>query len=310
MTNGRVVPSGPPAWKGIIISLGLAVIKGGTGLLAGSRTLIADAIFSATEACQGITQRTGIRVPPNDRRRMEKTKLLGIVISLIVLILLGALQSAAYSIRQLTSDHLAPPSIWAGVVAVLAITWRLTLFSYYVSRSNSSERSAFNQPGFDLFSSFIVMIGVIGAMTGQQFAIEALLYLDPAASILMSCLIVCKVYGIISDLLRRTELQDHELQDVTEFIETVQRVHGVIMVDDLRALERGHYINLEIKISVNPRIPVIEANEIANRAKNLLLNRFSHVTEVDIQFIPYDPGYPYKTNHVEMNRGEITTLLQ
>ncbi|MNI78076.1 hypothetical protein D3C73_1344240 [compost metagenome] len=59
-------------------------------------------------------------------------------------------------------------------------------------------------------------------------------------------------------------------------------------------------MTVDAKISVNPRLTVQEANIIANRAKVLLMSRFSHVSDVSILILPYDPGYPYKSNHIEV----------
>ncbi|MNP44706.1 hypothetical protein D3C76_1385800 [compost metagenome] len=53
----------------------------------------------------------------------------------------------------------------------------------------------------------------------------------------------------------------------------------------------------------------MEANDIANRAKTLLLHRFSHVTDVRIQVAPYEAGYPYKTNN-ELSDNDTQNLLQ
>ncbi|MNT92350.1 hypothetical protein D3C72_2336150 [compost metagenome] len=68
-------------------------------------------------------------------------------------------------------------------------------------------------------------------------------------------------------------------------------------------------MTVDAKISVNPRLTVQEANIIANRAKVLLMSRFSHVSDVSILILPYDPGYPYKSNHDDASDNS-TTLIQ
>ena len=88
----------------------------------------------------------------------------------------------------------------------------------------------------------------------------------------------------------------------------VQRVKGVITVDGLRAREHGQYVIVDVKISVNPRISVSEGHEIAKMAKQHLMKRFSHVSDVLVHVNPYDPGYPYK-NNVDPDHDEIPTVL-
>jgi divalent metal cation (Fe/Co/Zn/Cd) transporter len=62
-------------------------------------------------------------------------------------------------------------------------------------------------------------------------------------------------------------------------------------------------------ICVNPRITVAEGQDIAKRVKQLVMKRFVHVTDVVVVVEPYDPGYPYKSNH-DPNQEHMPTLLQ
>ncbi|MFD0588262.1 cation transporter dimerization domain-containing protein [Paenibacillus sp. GCM10027627] len=94
-----------------------------------------------------------------------------------------------------------------------------------------------------------------------------------------------------------------------ELMQVVQRIEGVVTVQSLRAREQGHYVVAEMVISVNPRITVLEGQEIAKRVKMLLMHRFLHLSEVSIYVEPYDPGYPYKSNH-DPNQEQMPTLLQ
>lgn len=94
-----------------------------------------------------------------------------------------------------------------------------------------------------------------------------------------------------------------------ELMQVVQRVEGVVTVESLRAREQGHYVVADIVISVNPRITVLEGQEIAKRVKTLLMHRFLHLSDVSVYVEPYDPGYPYKSNH-DPNQEQMPTLLQ
>lgn len=98
-------------------------------------------------------------------------------------------------------------------------------------------------------------------------------------------------------------------ESAEELMAVVQRVEGVVTVQSIRAREQGHYVVAEIIISVNPRITVLEGQDIAKRVKLLLMHRFLHLSEVMIYVEPYDPGYPYKSNH-DPNQEQMPTLLQ
>ncbi len=98
-------------------------------------------------------------------------------------------------------------------------------------------------------------------------------------------------------------------EDTDELMQVVQRVEGVVTVQSLRARVQGHFVIADIVISVNPRITVLEGQEIAKRVKALLMHRFLHLSDVSIFVEPYDPGYPYKSNH-DPNQEQMPTLLQ
>jgi divalent metal cation (Fe/Co/Zn/Cd) transporter len=96
-------------------------------------------------------------------------------------------------------------------------------------------------------------------------------------------------------------------EETEELLETALRVKGVIAVNDLRAREHGHYVIVDIKISVNPKITVIEGHDIGKSVKHQLLTKFSHVSDVFVHVNPYDPGYPYKD--VDSEHPDFPTLL-
>lgn len=106
------------------------------------------------------------------------------------------------------------------------------------------------------------------------------------------------------------KLKDEQREEsAEELMQVVQRIEGVVTVESIRAREQGHYVTAEIVISVNPRITVLEGQEIAKRVKLLLMHRFLHLSEVLVYVEPYDPGYPYKSNH-DPNQEQMPTLLQ
>jgi cation diffusion facilitator family transporter len=143
---------------------------------------------------------------------------------------------------------------------------------------------------------------------GGRLGIPQLYYLDPAAGVFVSVLVLKMGFKLVMESIHST--MDHVLhqEDADELLQTVQRVPGVIAVDDLRAREHGHYVIVDVKISVNPQITVLEGHDIAKSVKHQLMTRFIHVSDVFIHVNPYDPGYPYK-NNVNSKEGDLPTLL-
>ncbi|GIP12097.1 cation diffusion facilitator family transporter [Paenibacillus sp. FSL R5-0527] len=306
------------AWLSIVSHAALAVFKGMVGLWFDSRALLAAALHSASDAAAEIAAK--VEWPGLRKRRALHAAYVGregveplLAIFFAVFLLMGGLQMMIAAISNIARDELKPPEVMAGVAVVVSFALKEAVFQFRFRQSRKEDpktaQSLIATHRYSLYSSVAAFIGVFGAVAGQAMGVSELLYLDPLAAFFIACLVFWRAYRLIRESLYGRLVSAIQEEDATSFIETVQRVHGVIAVDELKAQENGHYVIVDAKISVNPRITVMEANDIANRAKMLLLNRFSHVSEVRIQVAPYDAGYPYKSN-AEENGSDLPNLLQ
>ncbi|WP_110931795.1 cation diffusion facilitator family transporter [Paenibacillus bouchesdurhonensis] len=319
MIREQAVPSDSAAWLGIVNNVILAVFKGVVGLLFDSRALLADALYSASDAAAGIAKKVHLPQAFNKRsgiRPMTSRKITAepLIASLFAAFLfMGALQMGVNSISAMVNGNVLAPGYMSGVAIVISIALREIVFQIQHRQnrkhSGSTSLSYIEMQRHSLYTSIVVLLGVFGAMTGEAWDIPLMLYIDPAAALIVACLVFWKGYRLIFGAIYSKPKSKAQMEDKLPFIETVQRVHGVITVDEMKIKDSGHYISVAAMISVNPRISVLEANHIANRAKILLLNRFSQISDVNIQVMPYDPGYPYKSNY-EGSNNDLPTLLQ
>ncbi|WP_440111960.1 cation diffusion facilitator family transporter [Paenibacillus sp. QZ-Y1] len=318
MTREHIPSAQAATWSGIAGSMTLAVIKAGVGYFANSKSLLADGLYSASEAASSLASLFPSKSVQNkNKARRERSKehsrvaRPGISVLLSVLILMGGLQIAISALGSLSGNEPEAPRIHALVAAFAALGVKEAIFQFqyrYFRKKNQSQAVAYaQQHRIALYCSLTVLVGIVGSMAGETTGWSVLLYLDPAAALVASCFVLYKGYRMIVDTVYGSLVQELEQEEATDFKETVQRVYGIITIEHLVAREQGHDVTIELVISVNPRISVLEAQEIANRAKTLLLTRFSHVKEVQIQAIPYDPGYPYKSNH-ELPDHEATLI--
>ncbi|WNS43654.1 cation diffusion facilitator family transporter [Paenibacillus sp. MMS20-IR301] len=319
--NDKPLPRREAAvWTGILSDVALAVAKGSIGYFAGSKALMGDAFYSGADAAAKLA---GV-IPWNPKqsnktaaarsRTVQGSKEPMAAILLAVLILMGGLQIAFSAIRDLTRGNLSAPGQSALIAVLLCIVFKEAIFQYqyrYFKKKGDGSHAAYaDNHRFSLYTSITVFIGIALAMTGGYLNWHPLLYMDPIAALLAGCLIIRKGYALItSSVYSNKQPQELPSKEAASFIETVQRVHGVIRVEHLKALEQGSYVNLHVKISVNPRISVMEAQDISECARKLLQHRFVHVGEVHMDVVPYDPGYPYKSNH-ELADNDVPTLLQ
>lgn len=301
-TKQRYAKAESASWTDFWGNAALALFKGIVGGLSGSKALLADAFRSAADSAAAfaalsrnrysrsqLTQSDGA-VPSHSKRETVTSILLSVVLLII------GLEIGIAAIRDITEGVNEPPH-WSSIAAIVAGIIVKELFLPQKERNTG------------LYSSLAALVGGGGALVGHAVEWPVLYYLDPAAAVVIAVIVMLHGYRMITTVVHSAEINTDHNENADELMQLVQRVDGVITVESLQAKEQGHYVVAEVIISVNPRITVLEGQDIAKRVKQLLLLRFSHVTEVTIYVEPYDPGYPYKSNH-DPNQEHAPTLLQ
>lgn len=290
------------AERGALVSacglLGLSVFKGAAGWLTGSKALLADACQSAADCAGSFTSLLGWR---NARKSLTRARNLesAATIVLSAVLLVAGLEIGMSSIKALAAVTGKSPG-WEAVAAIGAgIAVREGLVRYKRRRDNRlglrTERAG--QRRQDLYVSFVALTGASAAAMGDTLEMPALYVLDPAAGIVISAFVLRAGVHMTASVIRQTEHAAPNELDNRMLLEAVQSIEGVVAVDEIRTKEHGHYLVVEAVIRVNPRISVAEGHDIAMRVRRHLTKRFLHVSDAAVQVQPYDPGYPYKSNH-------------
>ncbi|MFE5320115.1 cation diffusion facilitator family transporter [Paenibacillus sp. NPDC056579] len=304
------------AWIGITGNMALAMVTGAIGILSGSTALIADAFHSVSNVIRSAAVFTGLRTAPlpSDKDHPyghDKAESISTIIVPVLLLVVG-LEIAISSARAIYNGVDASPKPIALVAIGIVIVVKEALFQYKyrVSKQlNSPEFMASSREHrSDLYSSLAALAGIVGALAGNYPGYTYLYYLDPIAGLFVAGLVLRTGYTLVKESIRNTMDRVLYEEDSAELIETVQEIKGVIAVDGLRAREQGHYVIVDVKISVNPRITVHEGQDIAKQAKQALMKRFTHVTDVVIHVNPYDAGYPYK-NNMDSDQNDLSSML-
>ncbi|GIQ64074.1 hypothetical protein PACILC2_26420 [Paenibacillus cisolokensis] len=218
---------------------------------------------------------------------------------LSAIMLLAGMEIGISSIRVIIAGDMEAPH-WPAAAAAL---FGLLVRQWVLPPGGAGDRRA------ALYVSAAAAAGAGGAWIGGLMSVPHLSYLDPAAGLIISALVLAEGCRLIIGTARSGAFAERGAERADELMQVIQRVEGVITVEMVRARERGHYVVVEVVISVNPRISVMEGSEIAKRVRLLLLDRFIHVADVTVHVEPYDPGYPYRSNH-DPNQEHMPTLLQ
>ncbi|MDQ0920078.1 cation diffusion facilitator family transporter [Paenibacillus sp. V4I5] len=316
MNDERFQKTELTVWVGISGNLALACLKVIVGFMSQSKALLADAVHSASEAVSSssalIKRRTAEAAPQeaNPNRQDKKVSITSILLSIVILVL--GVELGISTIKSIWVDVEHAPKLYALVAIGISLLVKEIMFqyTYRMGKRLESQELIANSWGHrsDIYSSIVALIGVLGALMGNYLNLSFLYYLDSLAGLFISLMVLKMGYSLLKEALH-TKIDYVLLQeDAAELIAAVQMIKGVITVDDLQAREHGHYVVVDIKISVNPRVSVWEGHEVSKKIKQQLMKRFHHISDVFVQVSPYDAGYPYK-NNTDTELNEVPSVI-
>lgn len=304
------------AWVGIVGNAILAIVKGIVGYMSHSKALIADAANSATDVAASGAVLLGLKAAkqPPDRDHPYghgKAEPIAAIIVSVLLIIVGV-EVGIGAIESIFAGVETAPKAYAIAVILLSIIAKEAMFQYKYRLGKKLRSQALIANAWDhrtdVYSSAAALVGVVGAVFGSYFGISWMVYLDPVAGLAVSAMVVWMGIRLIKESIHNT--MDHVLHEdeAKPLKQTAARVLGVIKVDELRAREHGHYVIVDVKISVNPKLTVLEGHEIGRQVKQILIENFSHVSDVFVHVNPYDTGFPYK-HSVDSDQDDRPTFI-
>lgn len=300
LSNERFSKAEFAAWIGIIGNILLAIVKGVIGLFSNSKALIADAVHSASDVVGSIAVLVGLKVaqvPPDKDHPYGhgKAENISAIIVAVILFFVGA--EVAFSSAKSLFTPIEAPEVMAIYAVVLSIVVKESMFQYKYRLGKRINSQAIIANAWehrsDVFSSIAALVGIVGAIIGGKYNIGWLLYLDPIAGAFVSLLIMKMAIKIGQESIHNT--LDHVLheEEARELILEAEKVNGVLHIDDFFAREHGHYLIVDIKVGVNPKISVEQGHQVGKEVKKRLIEKFPNIQDVFIHVNPYYSKYPY-----------------
>lgn len=311
MSNDRGVQADAGTWVGIIGNLLLAAMKGFVGWLANSNALMADAFHSVSSAAGSIVGLVGIRSGKDCSRGRVKAECVAAIVVSILLVFVGY-EIARDSLVSILSGVNRAPHGYAVLAILISIFVKEAIFLYKYKLSKKLGRQVLLEQAWehrsDVYSSLATLIGVGGALVGEWQNVSWLLYLDPIAGIVIALLVLRMGYRSVIAAIRKTLNSSWQGEDSKELEYVAADVPGVIAVEELRARDQGQGVSIVVTISVDPRISVLDGHRIGKRVTTRFME-LSNICDVVVRVVPYDPGYPYKSNQQVID-DEFPTILQ
>jgi len=282
-------------WIGIIVNILLTIIKGIGGVVSGSRALLADALHSASDIVGSIVVLLAVKIankPPDEEHPYGhgKAENIASIIVALLLIVVG-IEISISSIKVFFGKIPEAPGKIAIIILMISIIIKEFLFQYKIWLGKKYRSTALISEAWhhrsDSLSSIAALIGVSLAVIGEYLKISYLVYGDAIAGVIVSIIVIKVGYQLARDsanVVLEKVLSDEEIE---VYKKTVLSIDGVIQIDQLLARTHGHYVVIDIKLSVDSTISVDEGHDIAVEVKTILLKQHSEIEDVLVHINPY-----------------------
>ncbi len=275
------------AWAGIWTNVVLVSLKLIVGVTSGSKACLADGLHSASNIITAfaiiLSQRVS-KKPANSRFPYGYGKVEFLAAGMICLLIsVGAVVLISVTIQHLISEPSKPPHSSAMLMAVISIGANEMLFRYMRCAGNHLKSQTILASAWanraDCFSSFAVIVGVVGGKLGFH-------HLDPVAALFVVAVIIKVSISILMDSVRalmdssENNTYSEDIRAIVEGIEDVRALSG------LKTRHIGQKIWVELDILIDPQCTIHEGHKIAERVKSMLLKKVIDLEKVLVNFRP------------------------
>ncbi len=270
----------------IIAYIGLSSLKLGIGYFSGSKALFADGLNNATDIFSSIAVLIGLKISgkPADAEHAYghfRAETISSLIAALIMIAVG-LQVLYTAVRDTIFFKAKAPDMTAAMTAIVC-----AVVIYFVYRYNLRVATEINSSGLmaaakDNLSDAYVGIGTAVGIIASQFGFP---WIDPLAAAVVGYLIIKTGWDIFIEAAHNlTDGFDKALLDQIQ--ERISQVPGVENIEDIKARIHGNMTLMDLVISVNPQISVLQGHDIAELVEEMLHDEFE-ISQVIIHIEPF-----------------------
>lgn len=286
----------------VVMNIFLSLIKLLAGFIGHSTSMISDGVHSLSDVISSIGVFIGLRISqkpadidhPYGHERFEAvlSKILAFILFLTGL-------SIGYSAIEtiVSSSYIIPKmmTIWAALLSIGVKEW---MYHYTIRQAKKIESTALAADAWhhrsDSLSSIGALIGIIGARLGFPI-------LDPLAALVITLIILKVAIEIFVEATNQVIDKAASPELVNEIIQQIQSVNGVLAIDSLKTRVHSNRIYVDLEISVEATLSLIEAHTIAEAVHYQLeqnIHKIKHCTvHVNPLKLPSDPPCKYHHPH-------------
>ncbi|HGO9428702.1 TPA: cation diffusion facilitator family transporter [Bacillus cereus] len=282
------------AWISVISNVFLTLIKITVGIFSKSQVLLADGIHNAADVVASVASLAAMKISnqPADEDHPYGHGKAEIISSGVVAIILplAALFMAYESIKALF--HLATePHMIAFIAAVVSLIWKQILYVYTIRIGRKVNSKGLIATAYDhladVYASIAAVIGIGIALLNNIYPIPYAAYGDPLAGIIVSFFVLKLAISMGKEATYILMEGGLPTEKSSEYEKIIQAHPLVKRIDRMRAREHGHYILIDVRISVPAFLSIQQGHDICREIKTIIMKHDSEVDEVLIHLNPW-----------------------
>jgi len=286
----------------VVMNIFLSLIKLLAGFIGHSTSMISDGVHSLSDVISSIGVFIGLRIsqkPADIDHPYGHEKFEAVLSKILAFILFLTGLSIGYSAIEtiISSSYIIPKmmTIWAALLSIGVKEW---MYHYTIRQAKKIESTALAADAWhhrsDSLSSIGALIGIIGARLGFPI-------LDPLAALVITLIILKVAIEIFVEATNQVIDKAASPELVNEIIQQIQSVNGVLAIDSLKTRVHSNRIYVDLEISVEATLSLIEAHTIAEAVHYQLeqnIHKIKHCTvHVNPLKLPSDPPCKYHHPH-------------
>lgn len=147
----------------------------------------------------------------------------------------------------------------------------------------------------DALTSLAVVLGALGVLIGWPAA-------DPIVGLVVTAAILLVLWQAMRSIYRRLmDATDPALLDEVE--ESLSQTPGIAGVDKVQMRWVGHRLHVEIAITADPQLSLIDAHDIAHEVEHALLHGIARIDEVQVHVGPNETTGPQFHSGINHHRS-------
>ncbi|MEI7026526.1 cation diffusion facilitator family transporter [Paenibacillus sp. y28] len=281
-------------WISLISNLILTAAKIGIGLVFHSQVLLADGIHNAGDVIASFAALSSSMVSkkPADEDHPYGHGKAEVVASGIVAVILAL---AALLMVYKSIEALFMPAVEASFIALaaalLSLLWKQGLYVYCIRlgkqhKSKSLIATAYDHLA-DVYASIAAVIGIGAALLGDRFDLPFAAYGDPAAGIIVSYFVMKLAYQMGREAVGIL-MEKNASPEMIARLEHIVRAHpDVKRIDRIRARELGHYLMVDVRVSLPHQLTIQEGHDASRQIKTAIQQEVEDVAEVLVHLNPW-----------------------